>query len=181
MRIISGNYRGKKLFSPDSNNIRPTSDRAREAVYSILYSKLAGSLSDIKLLDVFSGSGAFALEAVSRGVKLAGMIDIDTKTLLKNVALFPKEKDKIKVMKLDALKLPESMEQYDIVFMDAPYKKGLSEKALAQLAEKNWLKPKALCIVEVERREDLIPPPEFEQIDERIYGLSKVMFFNFKQ
>lgn len=177
MRIISGSYRGKKLLSPDSDKVRPTSDRTREAVYNILYSKLSRSLADLSLLDVFSGSGAFALEAVSRGIKNVGMIDVDTRPLIKNVALFPNEKNKIKIMKLDASNLPHSAEKYDIVFMDAPYKRGLSELALQQLKLKNWLSTEALCIVEVERNEDLSVPQNFELIDERIYGLAKVLFF----
>lgn len=176
MRIISGNYRGKKLLSPDSDKIRPTSDRTREAVYNILYSKLSGSLSEFSLLDVFSGSGAFALEAISRGIQNVGMIDLDTRLLSKNVDLFPKEKSKIKVMKLDATSLPQATESYSLLFMDAPYNRGLSEKALFQLAEKGWLKKSALCIIEVERKEQLSIPAGYELIDERVYGLAKVIF-----
>lgn len=180
MRIISGIYRGKKLLSPASEKVRPTSDRTREAVFNILYSKLPGALSQISLLDVFSGSGAFALEAVSRGVKQVGMIDIDTKDLLKNVALFPKEKDKIKVMKLNAADLPQATQSYDLLFMDAPYHKGLSEKALQQLAEKGWLKKGAMAVVEVERNEELPLPEQYTLTDERIYGLAKVLFLTFQ-
>lgn len=180
MRIISGLYRGKKLLSPDSDKVRPTSDRTREAVYNILYSKLKRPLSELSLLDVFSGSGAFALEAVSRGIKKAGLIDVDIRPLLRNTALFPNEKNKIKVMKLDASDLPQSAEKYDIVFMDAPYKKGLSEQALQQLSAKNWLAAGALVIVEVEKSENLNLPEDFEAVDERIYGLAKVIFLKVK-
>ncbi len=176
MRIIAGIYRGKKLLSPTSEKVRPTSDRAREAIFNILYSKLPSSFSDISLLDVFSGSGAFALEAVSRGVREVGMIDIDTKDLLKNVAQVPKEKNKIRVMKLNAENLPTAGQKYDVLFMDAPYHQGLSEKALQQLAEKGWLNDKALCAVEIERSETLPLPEQYELLDERIYGLAKVVF-----
>lgn len=180
MRIIAGIYRGKKLLSPASEKVRPTSDRAREAIFNILYSKLPVSLSEVNLLDVFSGSGAFALEAVSRGVQQVGMIDIDTKDLLKNVALFPNEKNKIKVMKLNAENLPQASVQYDLLFMDAPYHKGLSEKALCQLAEKGWLKKGALCVVETERSENLILPEQYELSEERFYGVAKVTFLTYK-
>lgn len=180
MRIISGIYRGKKLQSPSSPDVRPTSDRAREAVFNILYSKLSSSLSEYSLLDVFSGSGAFALEAVSRGIKKVAMIDIDTKDLSKNVALFPQEKQKIKILKLDACNLPTASEQYDILFMDAPYNKGLSEKALQQLYLKQWLQPQALCIVEVEKNEKILIPEQYEVVDERNYGLAKVLFLKLK-
>ena len=112
MRIIGGSYRGKILISPTSANVRPTSDRARESVFNILYSKLEGSLSGVDLLDVFSGSGAFALEAVSRGVRSATLLDIDTRDLQKNVALFPKEKDKIKILRQDATNLVKKIKKY---------------------------------------------------------------------
>lgn len=180
MRIISGVYRGKKLLSPDSKNVRPTSDRTREAIFNILHSKLSSSLSDFSLLDVFSGSGAFSLEAISRGIKNVGLIDIDTRDALKNIALFPKEKDKIKIMKLNALNLPVACSAYDLLFMDAPYNKGLSEKALQQLSEKGWLSKNALCIIETERNENINIPDNFEQLDERIYGLAKIIFLNYK-
>lgn len=180
MRIISGNYRGKKLISPASEKVRPTSDRTREAVFNILYSKLSGALSENSLLDVFSGTGAFALEAVSRGIKQVGMIDVDTRDLLKNVALFPKEKDKIKVMRLNALDLPPAPKKYELLFMDAPYHQGISEKALAQVAEKGWLAEGALAIVEVEKNENLPLPEGYALIDERIYGLAKIYFLHYK-
>ncbi len=179
MRIIGGSYRGKILISPTSANVRPTSDRARESVFNILYSKLEGSLSEVDLLDVFSGSGAFALEAVSRGVRSATLLDIDTRDLQKNVALFPKEKDKIKILRQDATNLGEAIKKYQLVFMDAPYNKGLSEQALQQLAQKKWLDNEALCVVELEKNENIIIPPSYKQIDERKYGLAKVLFLQY--
>lgn len=180
MRIIGGTYRGKKLFSPDSDKVRPTSDRAREALFNILNSRLENPLSEYMLLDVFSGTGAFALEAVSRGIKKACLIDIDTANLLKNVKLFPQEKDKIKVIRADAIKLPTASEQYNLVFMDAPYNKGLSELALQKLAQNGWLKPDTLCLVEVEKTEEITIPSCYEKEDERIYGLAKVIFLRYQ-
>lgn len=180
MRIIGGRYRGKKLFSPQSENIRPTSDRAREAIFNILYSKLSGNFSQIDLLDVFSGTGAFALEAMSRGLKSVTLLDIDTTDLNKNIALFPQEKDKISVLRLDATQMPKAPKKFGLVFMDAPYKKGLSEKALVELSEKQWLHEDALCVVELEKDENINLPAAYEQIDERIYGLAKVLFLQYK-
>ena len=179
MRIIAGIYRGKNLLSPVSDKVRPTSDRAREAIFNILYSKLDKSLSEVDLLDVFSGTGAFALEAVSRGVKSATLVDIDTRDLQKNVALFPNEKNRIFVLRLDAAKLPTSAKKYDVVFMDAPYNKGLSELALQQLSRQKWLQKEALCIVELEKTEKINLPEEFELIDERRYGLAQVLFLRY--
>ncbi len=180
MRIISGIYRGKKLISPQSEKIRPTADRAREAVFNILYSKLKDSLAEYDLLDVFSGSGAFALEALSRGAKTVTLLDKDLTDLKKNVALFPKEQSKINLLRLDAANLPKSPKQYSLVFMDAPYKQGLSEKALLELSQKNWLKPQTICVVEVEKTEEITIPSSFELIDERVYGLAKVLFLSYQ-
>ncbi len=180
MRIISGIYRGKKLISPDSPDVRPTSDRARESVFNILQSKLNKPLCEICLADVFAGSGAFALEAISRGVKKAFLIDLDTRSASKNIALFPKEKERIHLIKSDVQKLPLAPCACELIFMDAPYKKGLSEKALASLYEKKWLADNALLIVEVEKTENLIVPEPFETIDTRIYGLAKIIFLQLK-
>ena len=176
MRIIAGKYRGKKLFTPTSESVRPTSDRARESIYNILNSKMAGDWENFSLLDVFSGTGAFALEAISRGVGEVGLIDIDTTLLNKNIKLFASETSKIKVIKSNALNLPTTSKQYDVVFIDAPYGKGMSEKVLIELASKGWLKPNALCIIEVEKKEDLILPSNFEEKDERRYGIAKIIF-----
>ena len=179
MRIIGGMYRGKNLLSPLSDKVRPTSDRAREAIFNILYSKLEKSFSEIELLDVFSGTGAFALEAMSRGAKNVTLLDIDTRDLQKNVALFPNEKKRISILQLDATKLPRATHKYDVVFLDAPYNKGLSEQALQQLAQQQWLKPEALCVVELEKNEEITLPQEYDKIDERYYGLAQVLFLRY--
>lgn len=180
MRIIAGAYRGKNLISPLSDKVRPTSDRAREAVFNILYSKLEKSMSEIELLDVFSGTGAFALEAISRGAKSVTLIDIDTRDLQKNVALFPQEKKRISVLRLDATKLPPATKKFDVIFMDAPYNKGLSEQALSQLAQQKWLQSDALCVVELEKNEKINIPENYEEIDRRYYGLAQVLFLQYK-
>ena len=97
MRIIGGTYRGKKLISPNYEGVRPTSDRTREAVFNILYSLLPQEWGVYRLLEVFTGSGAFSLEAISRGVSKVCMVDLDLTAAQKNVALFPKESDKLKL------------------------------------------------------------------------------------
>ena len=176
MRIIGGKYRAKKLFSPQNIGVRPTSDRTREAVFNILYSMLPLEWSEYNLLDLFSGTGAFALEAISRGVDSVTMVDINPLTIKKNVALFPSEKEKIKIITADATKLGQNIQKYNLLFMDAPYHKGLSELALLSASQKGWLADGAICIVETEKKESLSIPTGFELIDERIYGLAKVSF-----
>ncbi len=180
MRIIGGQYRGKKLISPDDIGVRPTSDRAREALFNILRSKLGNEWSDLRLLDVFAGSGAFSLEAISRGMGEVLLVDIDTRLLLRNKALFPNEKSKIKVLQADALRLPKAMCSYDLLFMDAPYLKGMTEPVLQGLAGGNWLKDGALCMIEIARDEELMLPAKFVLVDERIYGAARVVFARFE-
>ncbi len=179
MRIIAGHYRGKKLFSPESDKVRPTADRAREALFNILNSSLEKDWSNYTLLDVFAGTGAFGLEALSRGAAAVGLIDIDTGSLMKNAALFPAEKSRIKVYRHDAASLPPAPLAYDLLFMDAPYNRGLSTPALQSLADKGWLTPGALCLVEVEKNEQLQVPACYTFLKERIYGLAKVIFLEY--
>lgn len=179
MRIISGKYRGKKLFSPESDKVRPTADRTREALFNILNSSLEKDWGEYRLLDVFAGTGAFGLEALSRGVAEIALLDKDTRSLEKNIALFPQEKEKIKVHRMNALSLPPALHTYNVVFMDAPYHQGLTTPALEQLALNGWLTPGALCLVEVEKKEQLQLPACYTLQNERIYGLAKVLFLTY--
>lgn len=180
MRIVGGKYRGKKLWAPDGKVVRPTSERAREAIFNILYSKLGGNYSEISLLDVFAGTGAFGLEALSRGFKEIGFIDVDVFSVQKNIKLFPSEITKLNVIKADAIRLPKARKKYNMVFMDAPYNKGLTEIALVQLNNQGWLQPNAWCIVEVKNSEKPEIPEIYELEDERAYGLAKVLFLRLK-
>lgn len=178
MRIIGGKYRGKKLFTPAGKEIRPTSDRAREALFNILYSQL-GSLEGLHVLDVFAGTGAFGLEALSRGASFVTFVDKDVRLLNKNTGLFPAEKNKIGVISADVSFLPAAKTKAGLAFMDAPYAKSLSSLALSRLDEKGWLEKNALCLVEMRRDEKLIPPPGFEKCDTRVYGLAKIEFYRY--
>lgn len=171
MRIIGGKYRGKKLISPESVGVRPTSDRAREALFNILRSRL-GSFSEYKFIDVFCGTGAFALEALSQGFAKAAAVDIDVRAITKNAKLFPAEKEHLQIINIDAAKLKGAPE-YDVLFMDAPYNKNLSEPALRAVS--SMLKKSALCLIEVHKDEKLILPAGFEQIEERRYGIAKII------
>ena len=180
MRIIGGAYRGKNLYSPQNEGVRPTADRAREAVFNILNSKLNNNWAEYDVLDVFTGTGALGLEALSRGAKSVALLDINLQTAKRNATLFPKEKEKIKLISADAANLPPTQKTYNLVFMDAPYNKGLSAAALNSLAEKGWLAPNAWVLVELEKDEALDNIPCFEQVDERRYGLARVIFFRFR-
>lgn len=177
MRIIGGKYRGKKLISPVSDKVRPTSDKAREALFNILRSRMGNDFGKLALIDVFAGSGAFGLEAISQGFASVCLVDIEPKDLLKNVALFSNEKNKINVIKADATQKLPLNEKFDVVFMDAPYHQNLSEKALEQL--RDVLKTNALCLIEVCNDEVCNLPEGYKLIDERKYGIAKVLIAEF--
>ena len=180
MRIIGGKYRGKKLFSPLGKEVRPTAERAREAVFNILYSHLNVEYKELSVADIFAGTGAFGLEAISRGFKSATFIDMDITTVTRNAKMFLTEQDKIKIIKANALNLPRLRNQFNIIFMDAPYAKGLTEKVLSQIIMKNWLDDNGLCIAEVRQDENVIIPDTLELIDERLYGLARILFLRKK-
>lgn len=179
MRIVAGKYRGKKLFTPDYEGVRPTSERAREALFSILYSRLGG-FSECKVLDIFAGTGAFGFEALSRGAAKAAFVDKNPKLLNKNTALFLPEKDKIKIVVADALRLPPATEAYNLIFSDAPYAQNLSAKAIREAAAKGWIANGALCLIETRKDEELTLPEFFTQVDERTYGIAKISFYAYQ-
>lgn len=119
------------------------------------------------------------MEALSQGFASVTLVDVDCGPLQRNIKLFPADVSKINVIRGDALNLPKSVTAYDLLFMDAPYNQGLSVPALKNLAAKNWLKPGALCLVEVEKNEPLPLPEGFRLLEERRYGLARVVFAEF--
>ena len=165
MRIIGGKYRGKKLWAPVGKDVRPTAERAREAVFNILYSHL---------------NTEFGLEAISRGFKSVTFVDKDVTAVTRNAKMFPAEQEKINIIKADALNLPRLRRRFDMVFMDAPYAKGLTEQVLAQVVAKQWLAENAICIAEVRSDEKIVIPDTLELIDERLYGLARILFLREK-
>ncbi len=180
MRIIGGKYRGKKLWAPAGKDVRPTAERAREAIFNILYSHLEAEFSILSVADIFAGTGAFGLEAVSRGFESATFVDMDVTAVTRNVKMFPAEKDKLSIVKANALNLPRLRRQFDIVFMDAPYAKGLTDQVLVQIIEKKWLADGGLCIAEIRQDEKIVIPDTLELVDERIYGLARILFLREK-
>ena len=157
MRIISGTRRGKKLFAPKNDRIRPTSDRAREALFNILESMLPAPLSEYDFLDVFAGTGAIGLEAASRGARSVTFIDIDLELVKKNAAAC--RLPKLSYIQKDVRRLPPAARQFNLVFMDAPYNMELSVLTLSKLFEKGWLTDDAIIIVETAKMELLEMPP----------------------
>lgn len=183
MRIVSGQYKGKPIAAPDGRGTRPTSDRAREAVFNILeHAPWAPPLKGARVLDLFAGSGALGLEALSRGAAFCLFVETDE-------AARGAIRDNVEALHLfgctrlhrrDATDLgprPSSAgPAFDLVFLDPPYAKNLGEKALDILGAHAWLNPGAVLVFERGEGEPEIRPQSYELIDERRYGAAKVLF-----
>ena len=179
MRVISGIARGKKLFSPTTEATQPTMDRAKETLFNMLESwrlKEGKGWGQISFLDVFAGSGAIGIEAWSRGVKSPYFMENDVdalKILNQNLALVKLPK----VGAVDALNPSPAPRAMSVVFMDAPYNKGLTEKALSSIV--SLLNKGALCLIEMEKNENLEFPKYYNILDERRYGIAKIVIAEF--
>lgn len=180
MRIIAGSYKGYTLKVPNSLKTRPTSDRARETIFNIL-NNYVDEYTELKVLDIFAGSGALGLEALSRGASTATFIEIDHDAINKiydNINHL-KVDDLCKVLRLDGRRLPAAYKKFNLIFMDAPYNKELTEKALKELVEKEWIAPNALIVIEVSTNENFSLPPSFIFLNERRIGLAQVYLARF--
>ena len=182
MRIVGGSHRGRKLFVPAGEAVRPTSDRAREALFNILsHGRLAAAglpFANRPVLDAFAGTGALGLEALSRGASAAVFIESDRTALAalrRNIAALGEE-DRAEIITGDASRPPRARFACAVVFLDPPYRSGLAAPALAALAEAGWLAPDALAVIEIAAREPLPVPPGFILEDERVYGAARLVF-----
>ena len=187
MRIVGGEHKGRTLQAPAGKNIRPTSDRAREGIFNILAHSIDWKgFEDIPVLDVFSGTGALGLEAMSRGASSGVFIDNDASSLqcVKTNAATLGEARNILTLKLDATQLflpPRAAHApLSLVFLDAPYGTKLSDPALLGLCHKGWLAPGGLVVVEISKDDDLITPLNFSILEKRTYGAAQVTFLQFK-
>lgn len=182
MRIVGGKFKGQHLATPSGNATRPTSDRVREAIFNILEHGLAGfSLDNARVLDLFAGTGALGLEALSRGARYCHFIDESTPAR----GLIRANADKFgvigqaKIWRRDAAKLGPCapLPPFDLVFADPPYDKGLGSKALQSLVSGDWLNAGSIVVLEESDRAQL---PEFAGLclaDERTYGETTVRFY----
>lgn len=176
MRIIGGQFRGLHLAPVGEGDpkahLRPTSDRVREAIFNLLVNGGHGDvLTGARVLDLFAGTGALGLEAISRGAARVAFVDdgATARALLRRNIELTRTMGVTDVWRRDATKMgPNRGEGYGLVFLDPPYGKGLGEAALASCLEGGWLAPDALVVWE----EGIAPlPPEgFEMVDQRRYG-----------
>ena len=186
MRIVAGRHRGRRLLAPPGETVRPTSDRAREALFNILsHGKLAGAgvpFAQKTVLDAFAGTGALGLEALSRGAAEAVFIEQDREALAilrKNVEGLG-EGSRARVVPGDATHPPGATSACAVVFLDPPYRSGFADPALAALAAAGWLAPDALAVVELAAREHFTPPAGFTLLEQRVYGAARLVFLRYE-
>jgi 16S rRNA (guanine966-N2)-methyltransferase len=177
MRIIAGTFRGRRLLAPAGHAIRPTGERAREALFDILEHG-APPLRGASFLDLFCGTGAVGLEAHSRGASEVVMIDHDRAALKlaeANIARLGAPAG-VRLLPRDATLLGPAPRPFALVFLDPPWRSGLATAALEALAANGWLGEDARIIVELAANDDLEPPPAYALERERRYGRTKFLF-----
>jgi 16S rRNA (guanine966-N2)-methyltransferase len=186
MRIVGGKFRGRALKSPADDRItRPTSDRVREAVFNILaHGSAAVDFDGAKVLDLFAGTGALGLEALSRGAQFCLFVEEDADargTIRDNIEALGLT-GITKIFRRDATDLGPAARhgQFDIVFLDPPYGKGLGEKALTVLDREGWLLPGARIVFEERKGARPDVPPAFTILDQRSWGDTEVWFLGWQ-
>ncbi|MBB6466241.1 16S rRNA (guanine966-N2)-methyltransferase [Aminobacter lissarensis] len=180
MRVVGGELRGRPLATPRDNAIRPTTDRTREAVFNMLAHRFGGRLEGARVLDLFAGTGALGIEALSRGAAYCVFIEesAEGRGLIRtNVESFGLT-GRTKIFRRDATGLGDAgtLGPFGLVFADPPYGKGLGEKALRSARAGGWLAPGALCVVEEAAAAAFEPGPGFSILDERSYGETVIRF-----
>lgn len=180
MRIVGGEFRGRPLAAPRTQSIRPTSDRTREAVFNVIAHRFCDTLDGARVLDLFAGTGALGLEALSRGASFAMFIEDSTEgrgLIRDNVESFGLT-GRTKIFRRDATGLGQAgtVQPFGLIFADPPYGKGLGERALASAKAGGWLMPGALCVVEESAEAAFGRVDGFELVDERSYGDTTVRF-----
>lgn len=170
MQVNSGNNKGTLLFVPEGENIRPTSDKVKQAIFNII----SFSVSDGNVLDLFAGSGSLGIEALSRGFKFCDFSDLDTACVKKNTEKC-RLNDKCEIHTCDFKTfISGAKRKYSLVFLDPPYHKELIPKALTLLCEKNLPETGAVIVMESDYNETYDIPDEIKVTKEKRYGRIKI-------
>jgi len=177
MRIVGGRFRGRALAAPQTQTIRPTADRLRESLFGILAHGLGDPVSGARVLDLFAGTGALGLEALSRGADFVLFVDdgVESRALLRGNVETLGVSGVTRIFRRDATRLGPAhpVEPFSLVFLDPPYGQGLAEAALASARSGGWLMPEAVVVVE-EAAGAFNGAEGFTELDHRRYGDSEV-------
>ncbi|HEY7382628.1 MAG TPA: 16S rRNA (guanine(966)-N(2))-methyltransferase RsmD [Beijerinckiaceae bacterium] len=180
MRIVGGRFRGRPLKGPASDAIRPTSDRLRETIFNILAHGYDDAVSGARVLDLFSGTGAMGLEALSRGAAFALLVDdsAQARGLIRENVETLGVGGETRLFRRDATRMGPAApnEPFSLVFCDPPYGKGLAQRALASCAAGGWLGTGALVVIEEAGDAAVTLPQGFALLEGRDYGEAQVAF-----
>ena len=180
MRIVAGRFKGRALATPKSDAIRPTSDRVRESLFNILSHGIEDfDVEGARVLDLFAGTGALGIEAVSRGAASCLFVeeDAEARGLIRSNVEALALTGITKMFRRDATNLGPAgkMGQFDLVLLDPPYEKGLGEFALTSAIEGGWLAPRAVVVLEERATVTVTLPAELALLDRRVYGDTQVI------
>ena len=183
MRIVAGSLKGRSIVAPEGQGTRPTSDRARQAVFNVLeHAAWAEPLDGMRVMDLYAGSGALGFEAISRGAAFALFVETDDEArgaIRENADAYG-VMGRTRVHRRSAtdlgLRPGSDGEAFDMAFLDPPYRKGLGEQTLQRLLEGNWLKAGAVVVFERGSDEPELDTPGYERLDARDYGAARVLF-----
>jgi len=186
MRVVGGTFRGRALAAPQHEGLRPTSDRVREAVFNILLHGVADfSLDGARVIDLFAGTGALGIEALSRGAAYCLFVEEapEARALIRTNVEAMGLTGATRIFRRDATDLGPAgnMERYGLAFLDPPYGKGLGEKGLIALRDGNWLLPGAVVVLEERESADVQLPEGYEELDRRSWGDTQAIFARVKQ
>ena len=180
MRVVGGRLKGRNLASPGSRDIRPTADRLRESVFNILVHAYGNPVEGARVLDLFAGTGALGIEALSRGAAFALFVDngAEARALLRNNVEALGLGGVTKIFRRDATNLGAAhpLPPFSLAFLDPPYGKGLAEAALASLRDGGWLVPAALLVVEEAKAAAFSAPEGFAELERRAYDDTEFVF-----
>ena len=184
MRITGGNLRGRALKEPPDNRVRPTSDKVRQAIFNILaHGDFAVSLEGARIVDLFAGTGALGLEAISRGGAFALFVDesAESRALIRENVEALALTGATKIWRRDATDLGPlgagAGGPFTLAFLDAPYRKDLTAPALTSLRQGGWLATDALAVAETAADESIVTPDGYSLLDARSYGETKIHIF----
>lgn len=182
MRVVGGTLRGRPLATPEHTGLRPTSDRVREAVFNILAHGIDGfDIEGARVIDLFAGTGALGIEALSRGARYCLLVEEDAQAralIRRNVEAFGLT-GVTRIWRRDATDLGPAgnMQPFGLALLDPPYGQGLGERALASLVAGGWLAPGAIAVLEERAGGAIAPPAGVTGIDRRTWGDTEVCFF----
>ncbi|MDP9835345.1 16S rRNA (guanine966-N2)-methyltransferase [Neorhizobium huautlense] len=184
MRIVGGEFRGRALATPKTNDIRPTIDRTRESLFNIIGHVYPEAIDQCRVLDLFAGTGAVGLEALSRGCRSALFVEngVEGRGLLwENIESLGLH-GRARILRRDATKLgtANNIEPFQFVFADPPYAKGLGEAALFSAHEGGWIAPGALAILEERADVTVTIDPCFKPLESRSFGDTRIDFFRYQ-